>query len=238
MAGTLTQTQLVAEVLDNLTKRTTATTISGSTLSTMAIRWLNRAQLRVARRYNLLFRIATATTVASQQSYSFPGSLRSVFSVRLEDGNDSVKLGICMPWEFDAVVPKPSTQTTGRPDLYIPYKTTNTFELFRIPNAAYTMRIRHSFWPTDFSSASQTSDYTYMDDVLIAFATMYGWQWLQEYKDRDAWLKFGEEELAGAIKAEKDSYPDWAPVAKGYGPTSPPLGEYYNNPFVITDPNG
>lgn len=236
MAGILTRTLLVDEVLDNLTKRSTATTVSAKTLSTMAVRWLDRAQYRIARRHSLLFRIATAATVTSQQSYSFPSNIRSLYSIRLEDGNDSVKLGIVMPWEFDSLVPKPNTQSTGRPDWYIPYKASNTFELFRIPDAAYTMRMRYSFWPTELTSDAQTSDYSYMDDVLVAFATMYGWQWMQEYKDRDAWLKFAEEELAGAIKAEIDAFPDWMPVGRGYSATEPPLGEYHNNPFIMRDP--
>jgi hypothetical protein len=143
-----------------------------------------------------------------------------------------------MPSKFDAWYPKPDVQTTGRPTTYIPFENTNTFELFRIPDAAYVIRLRGSFWPTILTTTSQTSDFTYLDDVLIAYATMYGYQYLQEMNDSKFWKGIGNDELAAQIKAEVSKFPDWVQVREGFSAGSMGyIGEYYNDPFVVTSPD-
>jgi len=239
MAGDLTRLEMQTEVLDNLTQSAVMTTANDVTLATMAQRWLNRAQNRIARVHNLIWREETSATVASQQSYSFPTYLRSVQSLRLEDGQNSRRLTCVMPSKFDSIYPKPSTQTTGKPDIYIPYENTNTFELFRIPDAAYVIRLRCSFFPTPLTTDTQKSDFTYLDDVIISYATMYGYQWLQEMNDSKFWRSVGNDELKEQIRAEVSKFPDWAPMSEGFtAMESGYIGEYYNNPFVMTDPSG
>lgn len=234
MAGELTRSEMVDEVLDNLTKSSAGQTKSGKTLATMAIRWLNRAQLAIARTEDFLFRISTTSTVADQQSYTFPTDIRSLYTLRLEDGLSSRKLTLVMPQEMDRLAPKPDEETTGIPTFYVPYKTTNTFELYRIPDASYTMRLRHSFWPAALESDSQTSDYTYMDDVITAYATSFGWAWLQEYGDMREWQKIAAQAFIEARNAARDAFPDWVAVGRGFSSEESvvPIGEYYNNPFI------
>lgn len=237
MAGVSTRLEMVTEVLDNLARSLSGLTRNQTTYADRCVVWLNRAQLWIARKESLLFDIATASTVADQKDYTFPSNVRAVFSLRLENGIDSVKLEPLMPWEFDRLSPNPSAEsTTGRPSLYIPYGNTNTFELYRIPDQAYTLRIRYSYWPTTLSSSGQTSDFTYMDDVLVAKACEYGFSWLQELRDAREWRDRANRALAEALEAERDNYPDWEPVGRGFDSQgSEPLGEYYNNPFVIRD---
>lgn len=238
MAGTLTLLEMRSEVLDNLTQQGTMTTANNVTLATMADRWLNRAQTRIARMHDLIWTEQTSATVTSQQRYSFDSKLRSVHSLKLEDGLNSRKLELVMPPAFDKMMPKPDTQTTGKPTIYVPYANTNTFELFKIPDAAYVLRIRCSLWPTPLTTTSQTSDYTYLDDVLIAYATMYGYQWLQEMNDSKFWKAIGNDELAAQIKAEVSRFPDWAKLRDGFtAGASTYIGEYYNDPFVQSNPN-
>jgi len=239
MAGTLTLAEMRSEVLDNLTQQGVMTTANGVTMSTMVTRWLNRAQTRVARMHDLIWKEQTASTVASQKSYSFDPLLRSVLSYRLEDGMNSRKLTCVMPSKMDGVYPKPDVWTTAKPNLYIPFENTNTFELFPIPDAAYVTRLRASFWPTPLSTDAQTSDYNYLDDVLIAYATMYGYQWLQEMNDSKFWKAIGNDELKAQLNAEASRFPDWVQVREGFSAGDPSgyVGEYYNNPFVNKDPN-
>lgn len=237
MAGILTRLQMVNEVLDNIAKASTAPTKSGSTLSALVIRYLDRAHEKIARKEDFLFCIATASTVANQKDYSLPSNIRSLYSVRLENGLQSIKLQIIMPWEFDKLVAKPDELSTGQPYYYIPYKTTNTFELFPLPDATYTMRLRFSYWPAAMSSDSQTSDYTHMDDVLIKYATAQLYAYLGEYADMNAWNKMGDEALLLSANGEKESFPDWAPKARGFEAQGELyLGDYYNNPFVTRNP--
>lgn len=239
MAGDLTLLEMRTEVLDNLTQTGTMVTANDVTLATMADRWVNRAQVRIARMHSLLWNEYTCSTIASQQRYSFPDYLRSIQSIRLEDGLNSLKLTCVMPSKFDAMFPKPSSQTIARPNIYVPYENTNTFELFPIADAAYTIRIRCSLYPTPLTTTSQKSDYTYLDDVIISYATMYGYQWLQEMNDSKFWKAVGNDELAAQLKAEMSKFPDWVQVREGFsaGDTAGYIGEYYNNPFVLSDPN-
>ena len=238
MAGILTRTQMVTEVLDNLSRSTSGQTRNAVTLSTRAVTWLDRAQVWISRETArqgifLLTSIATASTVASQKDYAFPFDVLAVFSMRYEDGNNSVKVKPIMPWEFDDLVPRPASLATGQPNWYVPYKSTNTFELFPIPNAVKTLRLRLAYWPSTLGADSEVSDFSYADDVLIAKATEYGFRWLQEIPDASAWKKQAEEELDRVIMAERGKYPDWEPVARGFTASSAPLlGEYYNDPFV------
>lgn len=237
----LTRLQMSNEVLDNLGRAGAGTSVSGSTLSTLAARWINRAQTRFARKYDILFRISTATTITSQQSYALPTNLRALYSFRLEDGLSSIKLNLVMPWEFDDYYPKPNEHTTGRPSLYIPYKSTNTFELFRIPDTGYTMRIRHSIWPAELSSDGATTDYQAAsidtDDILIAYATYFAFKYLQEFTDAATWRKEGDELAEDVWMQEQKAFPDWMPVARGFNARNRVvLGEYYNDPLIMRDP--
>lgn len=237
----LTRLEMVNEVLDTVNRSSAATTRSGVTLSDMAVRWLNRAQRQLARRYDMLFKTSTASTVASQQTYAFPDTLRAVFSVKLEDGLNSRKLKCVMPWAFDKRVPKPDEDTEERPTYYIPYKASNQFDLYRIPDDAYTLRMRHSSWPADLSSDSSVSDYwdAYIDvdDVLITLAVAAAFRFYQELIDARDWNKRGWEAARAVWLAERESFPDWAPSGEDpmYAEVSL-TGEYYNNPFMRSSP--
>lgn len=238
----LTRLEMANEVLDNLARDGSATTRSGTTLSDLAVRWLNRAQRQVARRRDMLFKISTSTTIDGTQTYAFPSNIRSVFSIKLEDGANSRKLACVMPWEFDSRVPLPSNDTETIPRYYIPYKASNQFELYKIPDAGYTLRMRHSYWPTDLASDSTTSDYHTanidLDDVLIFLATSYGFKYLQELVDARSWRKDGWDRLQEVWEAERHSFPDWAPHGTGFGVSGmgTSYGEYYNNPFFYEEP--
>lgn len=236
----LTRLQMANEVLDNLGRDGSATTRSGTTLSDMAVRWLNRAQRQVARRYDLIFEQSTATTLDGIKTYAFPSNVRSVFTVRLEDGVNSRKLTVVMPWEFDSRIPKPDVWTESKPWYYIPYKASNQFELYPIPDSGYTLRMRHSSWPTDLAADASTTDYSSfnidLDDVLIFLATSYGFKYLQEIVDARSWRSDGWDRMKEVWIAERNSFPDWAPSGSGFSVTHGynPRGEYYNNPFVAS----
>lgn len=234
MAGELTFSEMKAEVLDNVSKSSTARTKSLVTLDTMAGRYLNRAQTFVSRREDLLFAVATASTVASQKDYAMPSNIKTLYSIRVENGLQSNKLTVAMPWEFDKIVPKPNEVTTGQPDWYVPYK--GDFELYRIPDTVYTLRMRYAYWPTKLTTSGQTSDFTYFDEVLIYYATAMVYFWLQEYADAKEWKTLAAEEYIAQITAERDAIPDWAPRSQGFSSQPPQtVGEYYNDPFIEDD---
>ena len=236
MSGQLTRLEMRTEVLDNLTQNADMVTANDVTLAVMAERWLDRSQVRISRMYNLIWREQISATVIGQKAYSFDQALRSIVTIRLEDGMNSRKLTLVMPTKFDLEYPKPDEYATGRPTIYIPFGNTNTFELFKIPDAEYVLRLRGCFFPTSLTTDSQKSDYTFLDDVIVAYATMYGYQWLQEMNDAKFWKSIGNDELKAQINSEVSKFPDWVSQREGFTVSGNSyLGEYYNDPFVLRD---
>lgn len=236
-----TRLQMATEVLDNMGRSSTGTTRSGETLADMAVVWLNRAQRRIARKLDVVTKQSTASTVASQARYSFPSNLRSLYSLRCENGLESIKLKRISRREFNRLVPKPDELTEDQPLYYIVDKPTNTFELYPIPDAAYTLRMDHSVWPTDIAADGDNSDFhdvnVDIDDILIYWATEEGYNYLQEFVDARVWRARGKEALDEVIE-QMNERQDWEPQAKGFTTRRAGyIGEYYNDPFVITDPS-
>ena len=234
MAGILTRAQIENETLDNLAKSNTLIMQSGDLMSQRITRWVNRAQQWIARRVDLLQGYVTTSTVNAQQTYAFPAGIRKIYTLRLLDGLNSRKLDCTMPWEMDRRVPMPAALTTLRSWFYVPYKNTGTFELFPIPDGAYTLELRYSYYPVDFLSSSAVSQYTGLDDAIINYATMFGFRWLQESDDADKWQKYGDEVVAQVkLITTEEQYSDWVALGEGFSTqTIDYTGEYFNNPFI------
>lgn len=235
MAGVLTRAQIENEALDNLAKSGSLTLQSGTALSTRITNWVNRSQQWVSRRADLLQYIWSTSTVAGQQFYAFPSNLRQVFGMKLEDGLNSRKLSCVMPWEFDRKAPYPPSITQHRSWFYVPYKNTGQFELFPIPDGVYTLRLRGSLYPNDFTSAGAVSQFTGCDDALVAYATSMGFRWLQELKDAADWEAQGDR-IVALVKenaADDTTFVDWEPVSEGFSTNDGEFsGQYYANPFI------
>ena len=233
----LTRTQLVARVLDSMGRSGTGTSRSGVAYSTLAIDWLNFAQYRIARRYDFLFRTSTASTIASQKCYAMPSAVKTIYGITLQNGSSSRKLTMVLQEDFDLYIPYPENATTGTPNWYVPHKTTNEFDLYRIPDAAYTLQMRFTYWPTELTSDAQTSDFSHMDDVLIAGAVHEGYLFIQELGDATLWEGIYTKRLQEAYDSFND-YPDWYVQSKGFSstPMSYGVGEYYADPLVFQQP--
>jgi len=242
MAGTLTRLQMANEALDNCAKSSSLTLQSGTTLASRVVTYINRAQMLIARKADFLQAIATSDTVTDQKSYSLPSRFRSVLSLRLglsDTDFNGRKLTCVMPWEMDKKVPYPATLTTAIPTFYVPYADTLTFELIAIPDQEYPMTLRYSYFPTTLSTDAQFSDYTDLDDAIVAYATMYAFRWMQELKDASVWEAIGNAIIKDHETMMLEQFPDWAPFSEGYA--SQPntyTGEYWNNPFVTGAGNG
>jgi hypothetical protein len=238
MAGILTRQQIENEALDNAAKSGALTLQSGTLLSSRITTWVNRAQLMIARRSDLLQATATMSTVANQQTYSFPSNFDSIYTLKLEDGLESRKVTCILPWQFDKEIPLPSSMVSERSWFYVPYKSTGTFELFPIPDDVYTMRLRYSYFPTDFTSSTGVSEYSNLDDAIVAYTTSLIFQWLQELKDASTWRKIGDEivDITTKKASDEEQFIDWAPIAQGYSASAESsfVGDYVNNPFVTS----
>lgn len=235
MAANLTYKQMQNEALDNVAKSGVLTLQSGTQLNTRMANWVNRGQLWLSRRVDLLNYDLTSATVLGQQTYSFPSNLRRSYSMRLIDGLNSRKLSCTMPWEMDRKVPYAPALTTARSWFYVPYKETFTFQLFPIPDNVYTLELRCSLYPNDLVSDNDVSQYQNCDDAIIAYATMFAFRWLQESSDAKEWELYGDE-IVAMIKDNSDDahrYVDWSPGPEGFSSHDIDYsGDYFNNPFV------
>lgn len=236
MAGTMTRLQMANEIMDNMAKGSSLVLQSGTPLLSRCTDFLNRAQYLIARKEDFLQATALATTIAGQLSYSLPSRFRSIFDMRFLDGINTRKLICVLPEEFDKRIPAPDVYTAQRSWFYVPYKNTGTFELFPIPPDAFTLKLRYSYFPAPLASDSQVSDYTDLDDALVAYGTMYGFRWMQELKDAAFWEKTGADVVQAQRELQDENFPDWSPYSQGFSVSGGGYtGEYWNNPFVRSD---
>ena len=229
---------LITRTLDNLSRASTGTTRSGDTLSNLAIDWLNRTMLRMSRKYDFreMYKKYSSATVDGQKSYAFPTNWKIIIDMTVIDGFSSKKLELVLPQYFDKVIPYPEQFTERCPTWYAPYG--NNFDLYSIPDTAYTMYCRSVQWPTIITSIATLIDYEpNKDDIIVAGMTAEGFRHLQAFEDAAFYDKEFKERLAEAIDLE-ERLPDWDPVGRGFNSSygKIPVGEYYNDPFIWRNP--
>jgi hypothetical protein len=235
-----TRDQMVTIVADAVGKARAAISISGALLSDRCVDFLNWGQERIARAYsfdelNILKEdSATVTSVKTYPLTTGTNNLgltrpKDIESIRLIDSENSRNLRRWGLRKFDARFPYPENYSTGRSSIYVQHG--GKLELFRIPDAAYTLYIRYPRWPAELSATSSTTEYEYKDQLLITAAILEGYLHFEEYNDVVVWTQLFLGRLSDAIKAEGDM--DWEPQAAefsigrgGYSSGEPWLDPY------------
>lgn len=225
--GTLTLTELKAEITASHGNRTD--------IATRLTQTLNLSQMRIAR-VNLweeLESLNTSFSTATGNRYVDISSANphEVLSVVLVDGTVSKKLTRRVYRQLDKLQPYPEANATGKPDAYDVFA--KKIELYRIPDAIYPLRIRLSIWPTAFSdgSPSAVSTLDMKDDMLIALSNSWLFLTLGKSEDANKWWNIYRQMLSSAV-AEEGRTPDMdfvygAGSARGLEPDTP-----WANPFV------
>lgn len=224
MAGTMTRDQMVTEICDTVGKSEAASSVSGATLQTRVQTYLNWAQKRIARFYSfheLNKEITTAATVADVKTYPMSAGTnnlglirpKDIASIRLIDSENSRTLTRWSYRKFDRTFPRPENYTTGRPSVYCRWG--DNIIMYRIPNDAYTLHIKYPQWATDFSTGTQTSDYSNKDQLIVTAGVMETYLALEEYADVAIWYPKFLGQLKDAVRAEGDI--DWEPQAEPHG---------------------
>lgn len=225
---------LITRTLDSLSRISTGTTRSGITLENLSISWLNTVQYRMSRIHDFreMFKRYTASTAASQKTYSFPTDFKVIISMAVIDGSSSTKLTMVLPSRFDKVIPYPENWTIRRPRWYVPFGT--DFDLYPIPDATYTLNCRTVQWPTVITLTSNLVSYAPdKDDIIYSGMMSEAFNHLQMYEDAGIWDKKFTSKLGEAISIDKNM-PDYVPVGRGYdsGSELTYIGEYWNDPFI------
>ena len=222
MPSILTRDGFVTEVCDIVGKSVSGLAVSGSDLQTRVRTYLNWAQDRIARFHSFheLNVITGAATVIDTRSYPLTtGSNnlgltqpKDIGSIILLDSQNSRRLIRYSRVGFEKRFPLPTNYASGRPSIY--YRVGNAVELFRIPDAVYSLRIVYPQWPTPFTTAGQLSDFDSKDQLLLTATVMETYLALEEYSDAAIWFNKLVGMLNDAVKAEGDV--DWEPEAEPY----------------------
>ena len=225
--GTLTLDNMKDEVRSNLGER--------GDMESRLTRFINLAQTRIARARNweeLKF-LKTADTVYNNDDddkyISAPANLRKINSLRLIDGTQSRKLEQKTARAFDREIPRPLTDSRDRPRIYIRWGT--TLELYPVPDAAYTLVMRGTVWPTDLSADADLSLLDRKDDLIMALATNIAWLSIGRLDDAKIfWAVFAN----GYKDAVGEDIPDSdLDILQSSGPNDVAIGPaYYADPFV------
>lgn len=145
---------------------------------------INLSQTRIARLYDFdelraLTTINTAVTSSAADdkiiSLSTLGRYRKIYSIRLiSSTNMSRKLKKILSKKWDTIIPEPEYYSRGVPEAYTLWGK-DQLELWRVPDAVYTMHFRYSRWPTTVTNDLDGSnlDLENVDDLVIHLAASY-----------------------------------------------------------------
>jgi len=202
------------------------------------------AQLRIARIHDFdelrqSSSVNTAVTASKEDDkvISFPAltnaRIRKIYSLRLSDPNGLTlarKLRKVLPKNWDIEIPEPEYYDRGIPTHYTVYQKSQ-FELWRVPDAVYTISIRVSRWPktATVTGDGNTVDLENVDDLIINLGISYLYHSLgRTDKGRQFFAIYRG--LAKEALIEDDT--DYDEAMAGISPTSSFGSRGYDDPFV------
>jgi hypothetical protein len=126
-------------------------------------------------RYLATYATANTGNAAADQQVSLVQGLnriRKIYTVRLFSGTESRKLVKLNPRRFDQLLPKADVYSRGKPTHYCIYNK-SIMELWRVPDAVYTLSIRLSLYPEFPTDDSQTFVFDNAEDLIIFLSASY-----------------------------------------------------------------
>lgn len=223
----LTFTELQDEVRFSLGGRTDLDSRLG--------RAINMAQQRLAKIHDFdEFEINSTSTISNtgntSDKYITLPLKREIYSLVVMDGTKSHKLVQRTAQWWDRLITTPEYFSRDMPHSYTVWN--NTIEMFPMPDADYTLRLRWTKWPADLSSGSSTSEFLRKDEILIELALVYIFRTLGKEQDAITHWRMAELLIAEA-KITDDNKPDLNIVP---GPSDIEVAgmntnEYWNDPF-------
>lgn len=152
------------------------------------------------------------TLTVSTSTYSWPDRMKNVYTFRIQT-TSGIKLMRMDPRSFDTAHPRPSISGTGDPTLYNDYG--DRFELHVVPGTADTAYLKCSIMPAAFSGDTATPDLVRKDRIIVALATMYCFEALQEAELAAYWQKIASDATMKAIEGDRKPK-DWIPIARPF----------------------
>ncbi len=180
---------------------------------------------------------ANAKTTANTNLYHMTSNLnltrpKDIYSIRLMANDNSRKLTYVPLRKLDEIVPYTNQTGTGYPDWYTIRG--EYVELYKIPNANYSLYIQHSRWPAILSNETDTTPFVNIDPVIVTLAVEMALSSLEG--SSGDWFSRARQLLGLSVK-EETARPDQVFVAQPFNPApSGIVGEYWNNPWIRKQP--
>lgn len=215
----------VSEMITSLRKRSGRG--SGDLTDAVMLTYLNRAQERIAVAHTFSEMQSTfqGSTTDGQKWYTWPTGMKEFVSLRVIDDSESRKLHFSAERTFDGDVPYPEDDTEDRPHTVVWWG--DFFELYPIPDDAYTMQVRCAVFPTDMSSLTGSAQLTRKDSLLLAVTAVEVFEDLAEFERADRWDQRATSLMQEAVRGDQPKI-DWVPKARpfrmdrmSYDPNSP-----------------
>lgn len=226
---------LITEVRDHLGGRTDVT-------DSRIVRSLNIAQEYIARNhaYEDLYRVLSGQTLIANDKFlefaELPSGFREpmeIWSFRLVPGDGRArKLIFRSTRAFDRLVPEPEFYDADIPTHYTVWN--DKFELWRVPDVAYSYELRMAVWPTAFTTSQlqATSIFDRKDDMIIALSVSWIFGQLGEYERAARFFNIFRAREVTAIQ-EDQALPDQDIISdRGKARPEAVLGRPWADPFV------
>lgn len=227
--GTLTADELKDELSSWLGSRDDIT-------DARLFRFLNLAQHRLARvrSFEELEKLDTSiqfqdNSLDSDRFITLPSDIKKIRSWVVLDGNNSLKLTFYPARQWDKVQPKPEQDARGRPSIYTKFQ--NKAEIWQLPDATYSTRLRYSAWPAALSAGGSASDFDHKDDILLNLAMVIAYTAVANMEKASEFWKIYRSLLNDAIGEDLEK-PDMELIPDAmHGINYPTPDEYWKDPF-------
>lgn len=234
--GSLTLAELITEVTNGLGNR-----VDVNLTQSRLVGALNIAQQRLGRFYNyqeMNHILATPTALTGDPAIDkflpLPTRIKSIHSIVLQDGANSMKL-IEKPWRmFDENVPRVEYVAAGWPAYYTRFGV-SVIMLFPLPliNFDYFMRATLLAAPFVTANTAATSDFVDKDDILIDWALEYMFRLNGRPDLADGYDKMALDRAREAKSTDEDR-PDMNASLDNMGGNI--SGPYWQNAFIRQAP--
>ena len=230
MSGLLTLAQMKTEVRAGFGNSTEYDARLNNLLTMAQDRLVGRHDFEELKVRATLGTTASTSDPSADMVIAVPTNMRQLYSVAVIDGANSRKLEPVPSALWDSLIPYAEQYTRERPSKYRRWGA--NIELWRVPNAAYTLRGHYSTWATALTSETQKSDLERKDQLLILLAQI----WLGVLIDRPDranyfWSVFKTiyEESLGVSVYKAD-------INKSSTEDRGAADDYWRQPFVTTQP--
>ena len=175
-------------------------------------RWVNQGLFRIASRWDFMAMMGVQSSLSTAESTgtglllsTWDTNFKQLYTFTIQSGSGYQVIEMDQK-DFDYSFPYASNDSEQVPRYFI-RRSSTTYDLYPVPDGEYAYTVRFSKWPTVLTADSDTQPYeAFMDQLVIASATLQAYESFQESQDIMVWMGNFERLLREAI-AQDGSMP-------------------------------